>query len=347
MYFAVVWNFSEITLAELQMVHAKNIQKVWAHLLAFDTDYLESLQNMASLVKWWKIISSSDFSEYLEWKKILGMTDKNQAVKIKKQYGVKRFKEVGLLHTDIEVKNKWCELIKIWAEWGVVLWYQNIKLYEMADFDKPGRSMQMWMMPAKLTHTMINIALSHPKTENRKLIFDPFCGTGTTWIIANYLGYSFIWSDIKLWFSQKNQERWKNNRNFHDQIFEFYNQDISKPLDEKLFEPLLNHETFIVTEGWLWPIIKQSTTAEQVYEYQRRVKNLYLQFIQTITDFFDKHNKERPVMVFTIPVYMGHENVIQDLITLLAEKLNRNLTVIDELYKRENQKVARKILILK
>ena len=44
-------------------------------------------------------------------------------------------------------------------------------------------------------------------------------------------------------------------------------------------------------------------------------------------------------MVFTIPVYIGHENIIQDLIVLLCEKLNWDLTVIDELYKRENQKV--------
>jgi hypothetical protein len=35
------------------------------------------------------------------------------------------------------------------------------------------------------------------------------------------------------------------------------------------------------------------------------------------------------------------------LITLLCEKLEWNLTVIDELYKRENQKVWRKIMILK
>jgi hypothetical protein len=35
------------------------------------------------------------------------------------------------------------------------------------------------------------------------------------------------------------------------------------------------------------------------------------------------------------------------LITLLCEKLEWNLEVVDELYKRENQKVWRKIIILK
>ena len=71
----------------------------------------------------------------------------------------------------MDVKKKWIELIKIWAEWGIVLWYQNIKLYELADFDKPGRSMQMWMMPAKLTHTMINIALSQAENKKFKYLY--------------------------------------------------------------------------------------------------------------------------------------------------------------------------------
>jgi hypothetical protein len=35
------------------------------------------------------------------------------------------------------------------------------------------------------------------------------------------------------------------------------------------------------------------------------------------------------------------------LITLLCEKLQWNLEMVDELYKRENQKVWRKIMILK
>ena len=248
MYFAVVWNFPEITLAELNLIKAKNIQKVWKHLCVFDTVKEEGISAMASFIKWWKIISLSEIQNYIEDKRILWMEDKNQATKFKKQFWFKRYKEVWLLHTDIDVKKKGIELIKIWAEWGIVLWYQNIKLYELADFGKPWRSMQMWMMPAKLTHIMINIALSHAKTDNSKLIYDPFCWTWTTGIVANYLWYNFIGSDIKLWFALKNQEWWKNHRNFQKQIFDFFDQDISKPLDEKLFAPLLTHETLIVTE---------------------------------------------------------------------------------------------------
>jgi len=91
-------------------------------------------------------------------------------------------------------------------------------------------------------------------------------------------------------------------------------------------------------------VIKQTTTAEEVIEYQRRVKNLYLQFIQTITNFF---GEKRPPMVFTIPIYIGHENSIEEHITTLTEKLGRKIESIEEPYKREQHKVARKIIILR
>ncbi|MDR0651401.1 MAG: hypothetical protein LBG59_08660 [Candidatus Peribacteria bacterium] len=66
-------------------------------------------------------------------------------------------------------------------------------------------------------------------------------------------------------------------------------------------------------------MIKQTTTPEQIKEYQRRVKNLYLQFLQTVSDFFPKDKK--PPMVFTIPIYIGQENVIEHQIASLVSTL--------------------------
>jgi hypothetical protein len=56
----------------------------------------------------------------------------------------------------------------------------------------------------------------------------------------------------------------------------------------------------IITEGWLGPIIKASTTEEQVKEYQRWVKNVYLPWIEQMSKAFER----KPVMVFTIPWYL-------------------------------------------
>jgi hypothetical protein len=44
-------------------------------------------------------------------------------------------------------------------------------------------------------------------------------------------------------------------------------------------------------------------------------------------------------MVFTIPFYIGQENTIEPQISALAEQSGRTMNTVDEIYKRENQKV--------
>jgi hypothetical protein len=51
-------------------------------------------------------------------------------------------------------------------------------------------------------------------------------------------------------------------------------------------------------------------------------------------------------MVFTIPHYIGQENGIEHQISLSVSQLWRKMESIDEIYKREQQNVGRKIIIL-
>jgi hypothetical protein len=62
-----------------------------------------------------------------------------------------------------------------------------------------------------------------------------------------------------------------------------------------------------------------------------------LQFIQTITDFFPKD--QRPPMVFTIPYYINQENTIESQIASFVQQSDWKMETINEVYKRENQKV--------
>lgn len=359
MYFAIIWNNLQIALRELELITPTNIQQINAHIITFDTEKPKIISSLASLVKWWKIISKDQLSTIFSnardnGKRLLWMEDTSTGITRKKKYGLKRFKKVDILHTDREVKEKWIEIITLPKTNGLiwlVQWYQNIRLYEVIDFDKPARSMQVWMMPAKLTHSLINIWLS--VSPSNSLIFDPFCWTGTTGFLSNYFWLNFIWSDIKIQLADTNAQ-WRKNSNFcvPDHIFSFFTADISTPLDSTLFAPLLSPYTqsIIITEWRLWPIIKQDTTLDQTLEYQRRVKNLYLQFINTIADFFKDWKQPLPPMVFTIPIYNNlspDQLTIEKEISQLATKLWRNIDSISEPYQRDGQKVARKILILK
>lgn len=345
MYFAILGKNRELSLKELVFAHASNLRPAQNQkIVLFDNADEWKLSQLAGIIKRGKIINTDldeVFASFPE-KKILWVADKNQGINLKKQYKLKRFKQTDILHTDMEVKNKGIELIRITHERGLVLGYQNIKLYEITDFEKPARSMQMGMMPAKLTHTMLNIALSLSSTQNTPLVYDPFVWSGTTGFLANYAGLNFIGSDLKISFAEKNKT-WrdahpmKKDKNL---TFDLFTHDSTKPFDtSKYFK---NQTPLIVTEGRLWPVIKLSTTSEQVKEYQRRVKNVYTQRIEQMASAFP----EKPIMVFTIPIYLGHENLIENAIMHTAHHFWFNISAIDELYKRDQHKVARKIIIL-
>ena len=233
MYFAVLWKNKELSMKELEYVNPKNLHvSANQQIVLFDEADEDKLSVLAWLVKWWKIIDweLSDFFVNAE-KRILWVSDKQQGIKMKKQFWLKRFKQVDLFHTDLEVKNKWIELIKIGSKWWEVLWYQNIKLYEVVDFEKPWRSMQMWMMPAKLTHTLINIWLSIDKDQT--LIYDPFVWSWTTGFLANYFWYDFLWSDLKLTFADKNYSWWKDWKwASPNKEFKFFVHDATKDYED-------------------------------------------------------------------------------------------------------------------
>jgi len=343
MYFAVLWKNKELSLKEIEYVNPKNLRTSSSQqIILFDDADEDRLSDLAWLVKWWKVIEGEldDFFKDND-KRILWVADKQQGINMKKKYGLKRFKQVDIFHTDLEVKNKGIELIKIGNRWWEVLWYQNIKLYEVVDFEKPGRSMQMGMMPAKLTHTLINIWLSLSDKE-QDLIYDPFVWSWTTGFLANYFWYNFLWSDLKLTFANKNYPWWINSKwATPNKEFKFFVHDATKEFeDNSVFEwkvPL------IITEGWLWPIIKANTTAEQVKEYQRWVKNVYLPWIEQMASVFFK----KPVMVFTIPWYLWYENLLEHQIIELTEKVWFEYSSLEEMYKRDQHKVARKVIILK
>lgn len=113
--------------------------------------------------------------------KIIGIQSEANGKHLKRTIGIKRYKLVDMFHTDKEIKNKGKEIINIENGWyGIVEWYQNIEVYESIDFEKPGRSMQMGMMPAKLTHIMTNICINtfnadkHTNTKTTPIIYDPF-----------------------------------------------------------------------------------------------------------------------------------------------------------------------------
>ncbi len=252
-----------------------------------------------------------------------------------------------LFHTDREIKNKGKEIINLEnGLYGIVEQYQNIELYETIDFGKPWRSMQMGMMPAKLTHMMINIWLSyviyHSQLEIENLcIYDPFVGSGTTWMLANHFGYDFIGSDIKSNYAEENATRRKTTKFYTpDKQFDIFTHDITQKLKTSVIGEETKERLLIVTEWRLWPIVTKTTSSQDIQRFQEQVVQLYTSFIDRIKELW-------ALAVFTIPYYAGEHNTVEKYISDYATKIGLQTNNIPEIYGREWQQVGRKIMIIK
>ncbi len=330
-------------MTELQLVQAKEISYPKKGIVIFDTKYKELLPQLWGIIKAGVVVKEKELPELLADVKIIGIQSETNGKHLKRTAGIRRYKLVDIFHTDREIKNKGKEIINLEnGLYGIVEQYQNIELYEAIDFGKPGRSMQMGMMPAKLTHIMINIWLAHFIHDSnldieKFCIYDPFVWSWTTGMLANYLGYDFIGSDIKTNYAEQNTKRRMTTKfATPDKELKIFTHNIK----EQLRDQLKDKDVLIVTEWRLWPIVTKTTSDQDIQKFQERVVDLYKSLL-------DRTKELWAVAIFTIPRYIGQDNGIEQVLSKYAEQIGLKIQSIPELYSREGQQVARKIMIAK
>lgn len=349
-------------MAELELVQAKEISYPKKGIVIFDTKYAELLPQLWGTIKIGTVVKEKDLQELLADVKIIWIQNEANGKHLKRTVGIRRYKLVDVFHTDKEIKNKGKEIINLEnGLYGIVEQYQNIELYEAVDFGKPGRSMEMGMMPAKLAHMMINIWLStmvHKSESNIEnvYIYDPFVWSWTTWMLANYLGYDFMGSDIYIDYAEQNAT-WRKHSKFcvQDKEFTIFTHDIKQPLKPELMDEKKKEGLLIVTEWRLWPIVTKRTSSQDIQRFQEQVLGLYKSFLERIKDLW------WVVAVFTIPYYVvlmlndewqelsweTKNNSLEKNISDYAKKIGLDIKGIPEIYGREGQQIGRKIMIVK
>lgn len=342
MYFAILGKHTHISLEELRYVQPTNFRTYNPHVVFFETEFPSRLANLAGIVKRGEVVNYNTLKTTLADCPIIGVHDSKFWKQAKQHFGVRRFKLLEIMHTDREIQEKGKEILtfqtKEWQSYGVVTGYQNIARYEVIDFDKPARSMQVGMMPAKLTHMMINIGLTYTAMDAMDNIYDPFCGLGTTLLMANTLGYHTIGSDIAPEHAIKNIDRWKKHAlATHHNTFVF-KHDVTHPFTEEK----LQNVRLIVSEWWLWPIVKDKTTVEEIQQYASQVTDVCNKFLKNIKQYYKNH---LPTIVITVPYYIGQENHIADHLNRESKSLWRSCKIIKEVYARPKQNVGRQICI--
>lgn len=345
MYFAILWKHPQISLAELQKINPIFSPSTKKGIVIFETENPEQLKKLGGCIKSGIVVQEKELQTILEDVKIIWIQEIAIWKHFKKTIWIKRFKEVKINHTDREIKEKGKEIINLdsWIYW-VVENYQNIPLYETIDFEKPGRSMNMWMMPSKLAHILINLAIheANLKSEdkNSTFIYDPFCGSWTTNFLANYMGYNTLGSDIKTNHAEQNFKRRQTTRfNNPNTSIDFFQQDITKQIQNSKINTKGN---IIITEWRLWPIITKRNNIDDIIKAQQQITKLYNDFFKNILE-----SDSFSTIICTIPWYIGHDNSHEQQFQKLINNSNYDWKSISEIYQREDQQIGRKICIIK
>ncbi len=337
MYFWISGNHKKIAAFELQSLGATNINLSWQ---TFFFDYPHDIKQLqvGSLIKIWRIITIEEIDK-MSKKSILWTDQKRLAQTLKKEWYYKRYKIIEPRKSDKELKQKWDEILALGKDqlW-LVMHYQNIPLYETIDFDKPSRGMKIGMMPTKLTHTLLNIAVGEyrKKSTQEPTIYDPFVWFGTTSFLANALGYDTFGSDKNITQAKLNKKWRDEHQSKSDKKILFIKHDVTNPFNKKM----LKNSNCIVTEWWLWPIINHRTTARESYNIQKDIYALYEDFLRHSINFFAKGS----IIVITAPVHLQHDDIVPRFIEHYLDEKGIAYETCPEVYSRKWQKVGRQII---
>lgn len=372
-YFAILWKTPQLSLEELHLIWPINLHQK-GKIVIFDLDdmksdeedgvrwrrwdFHEQMKNLAGIIKWGRCVHvwSDEFEEEVQWLAIAGVSERKLWMILKKKYGVRRFKEIAWEKSDLEIKEQGKEFIDLdeFAEGmiGIVNEWQDIKRFEVIDFEKPARGMNIGMMPGKLTQILVNMGVtcvpsppaSLPTTslgEGGITVYDPFCGFGTTGFVANSLGYHFIGSDINITPAKQNK-KWRLSTQYHQDGIHFtlFKHDVNNAFTKSF----LKQVDVMVTEGWLGPVVK-SYNPKNKGQMQMLLKNV--EEIVAVYRAFLKNTKgslPQVPIVMTVPVYHWLGDVIEKRISDFARDIGYEVSTLGEIYQRKNQLVGRRVL---
>lgn len=231
---------------------------------------------------------------------------------------------------------------------------QNIDAYSARDFEKPFRDARMGMLPPKLAQIMINLA-----DGNANTIFDPFCGSGTILLEAILQGKSAIGSDIDaraVEGTKKNIEWLKEN---FKNTLKITHGDKTDSITAEIFQhdatkinkkDLPKEIDAIVTEGYLGLPASRIIPPEERIKRFDEISALHSSWLSNLKNILSKESFKNLTIVLTLPAFaLGHNKHDffpnpKEFFEFLGYKI-ANKEIL--LYNREDQFVAREIIILK
>lgn len=222
---------------------------------------------------------------------------------------------------------------------GKTLAVQPFKALAHRDFGRPQRDDHSGMIPPKLAQIMINLARRDDKDYDKKIILDPFCGSGTILTEAYLMNFKKIigsdLSDKAVSDSIKNIDwiiDWANkgqDKKKEENIFEVFQSDVLS-LDDKIEK---NYIDYIVCEPYLGPqrgYQKFDEVVSELNELYSKAISVFYKILKT---------KGRVVMIW--PQFRAEGKLWKINPTVGDFKISSSVV-----YGRDEQKVWREIVTL-
>jgi len=250
---------------------------------------------------------------------------------------------------------------------------QNITAYALRDQKRPKRDAFVGMLPPKLAQIMINLATTQPSQsanlssadltplerqrttreaeetvrrngEHNKVLLDPFCGTGVLLQEAALMGYHVYGTDLSdkmIDFSQANLD-WLADSH-HIKVNSTLHQ--GDAMDTKWQQPI----DAVACESYLGQPFSAPPSPSKLEQVRGNCNNIITSFLKNI----GSQIKPGTPLCIAVPAWRDVSGNFTHLpLTNQLERLGyarqefKNITPEDLLYYREDQVVARELLVL-
>lgn len=268
-----------------------------------------------------------------------------------------------VLHNKLTAKGGW-ELILYKYKKQTILaqtWFvQDIAKYAARDQARPKRNARVGMLPPKLAQIIINLALGDTQTvstesannssTSRYILLDPFCGSGVILQEALLMGYSVRGRDI----DKRMVEYAKGNIKWLFREYPELQGNVYIEVADATNDPLPLFDT-IASEVYLGKPMKSMPSQNRLSQIIADANNVVENFLINLSDasaWSGSRNRQR--ICLAVPAWQISSGKFRNLpvIDRLTEigytQLDlKHVKSSDLIYYRQDQMVARQLLILK
>lgn len=222
---------------------------------------------------------------------------------------------------------------------------QNITAYTKRDQERPKRDAFVGMLPPKLAQIMINLAgpLQPSDGEISPRVLDPFCGTGVILQEAALMHYAVYGTDL----SEKMTRYSRDNLNWladtHHIKFDWYLHE-GDAMNAKWQQPI----NAVVAETYLGQPFSAPPSPAKLAEVRRNCDHIITEFLRNLAPQI----KSGTPLCIAVPAWRDSFGAFTHLALDKLPSLGyapvafKNINPDDLLYYREDQIVARELLVL-